>query len=412
MRYSMEQVSPISLRVVHALGLISTFVLAATAVFALMMNVVFFESFHSARLAPVLVTLILFHLMRYQKIHFGREFVLYILFFCYMLVELLWTADVRLAMNTLVPALNFIVILILFGALVKYHDIRAVLAGMFGGFLAGAAVYTAFTRFPFGYPADFSYNAVALMYLFGLFVALLFACYKSSKGLFLIVGLVILAHIVATTSIKTNLGILLGASVAGLTYFRHFKRLVRRNIVPLILLFGVLGYLVASNDSLMVSLDRGVSRVALGIKVLQVRDDVPGYSAAGSRGEWQKDGLAGWIQNPVFGHGVESFRSRFGTTSHSTPIDLLHNSGLIGVVLFYSIFASIAWRLLLEAEASQGNLRLLIFSTLICFLFITLSGTMHYSSFLAAFVAISVAILSQDGCRTAMPTDHLRRIGR
>ena len=48
-----------------------------------------------------------------------------------LILSLLWTDDVGLAMNTLQPALNFVLILILFGSLVAYHDSRAVLRRRF-----------------------------------------------------------------------------------------------------------------------------------------------------------------------------------------------------------------------------------------------------------------------------------------
>lgn len=182
--------------------------------------------------------------------------------------------------------------------------------------------------------------------------------------------------------------------MAGVFYFQSFARLLRRNIVPLVVLGGLLGYTVASNESLVSRLEGGMNRITLGVEILQARDDLPGYTGFASRANWRELGLDGWARNPVFGNGVESFRSRFGITSHSTPIDLLHNSGLIGFVLFYSIFASLIWRLYRESRVASDEVRLLIFSLLICFLFISMSGNVHYNSILAAFLAIGAVVLS------------------
>ena len=92
-------------------------------------------------------------------------------------------------MNTLVPSITFVIALILFGALATCHNLQAVLAGTLCGILIGAAVYTSKTGFPFVYPRDFSYNAIAGMYLLGLFIALLCTCYWRAKLPFLLVGL-------------------------------------------------------------------------------------------------------------------------------------------------------------------------------------------------------------------------------
>jgi hypothetical protein len=264
-------------------------------------------------------------------------------------------------------------------------------------------LYAAVSGFPLVYPTGFSYNAIAGMYLMGLFAALLLACYSRSVGPLLAVAGVLMLLIVATTSIKTNLGIALGVAAASVTYARHFARGLRRAAVPLVALGVVAGFAVSSNDALVERLQRGAGRVALGIEVLESRDDVAGYSAAGSRQEWMRKGLAGWTRNPVFGHGVEAFRARFGITSHSTPVDLLYNSGLIGLGLFYALFGSMAVRLVRLRGADMRSSGAVIFGALVCYMFISLSGTMHYNASLAVFVAIGTAVLRGSSAHKGSP---------
>jgi len=377
---------------VHLTG---SYLLGVASAFALAMNVVFFETFHPARLSVVLVMLVLIHLMLHPKVAVGRETAIYVSFFVYMIIALLWTDDQRLAMNTLVPALNFIIILILFDSLLTYYHQKAVLFGMLSGSVGGALIHTVSAGFPFTFPPGFSYNAVAITYTFGLFTTLMLGNFINSKVLLRLMALVFFAHIVATTSIKTNVGLIFGIAVGGMFYFRTFCRIVRRNIVALVLLLAAFGYVAATNDLLTRSVERGVNRIALGLEVLQAREDLPGYRGFNARSDWQKLGLEGWAQNPMFGNGVESFRARVGTTAHSSPVDLLHNSGVIGLVFYYALFASLAFRLLLRARADQSNVRFLIMSGLACFFFISLSAPMHYSSFFAAFLGISVALLRE-----------------
>jgi hypothetical protein len=199
-------------------------------------------------------------------------------------------------------------------------------------------------------------------------------------------------HIVATTSIKTNLGIVLGIAAAAVMYFGFVGQLIRRRALMLFFLAGVIGIAIASNLALRDTISRGGQRVLIGVQVLQARDDVAGYSGFEERGYWKQQGIAGWRSNPVFGSGVEAFRSDYGITSHSTPIDLLYNFGLIGFVLFYSIFASLIWRILHVAGRQQSGQRSLILGGAICYLFVSLSATMHYDIFMGAFVGISVAL--------------------
>jgi len=189
--------------------------------------------------------------------------------------------------------------------------------------------------------------------------------------------------------------------------------LLRRWILILIVLGGGLGYAVASNDMLAEAMGRGADRVLVGVKVLQARDDVAGYSAFEQRGYWKQVGIDGWRQNLVFGYGTEAFRHDFGITSHSTPIDLLYNYGLIGLMLFYGVFASLIWRLLHIDDRRVSGQRSLILGGVVCYLFVSLSGTLHYNVFLAAFVGISVSLLMARGGSVAWkPASSDRVIGR
>jgi hypothetical protein len=382
------------MRVSVAIGRLGSFGLAAAAALVVIAGVTV-ESFNPARRGALLVVLLLLHLLRRPRFAFCREFAIYCVFAAYMFVTELWTPDPVLGLNTLLPALDFVFTLILFASLVTYHHRSTALAGILAGFLAGAVTYTVTQGWPFSYPQDFSYNTIAGMYLFGLFTTLAFGWSSGSRLLTLPLALVILMLIAATTSIKTNLGILLGVLAAGLMYFRSFLTVLGRSVVPVIVVAALIVYAVVSNESLLERVQRGFDRVSLGVEILSARgDDSEGEGTSyGDRKYWKDEGLRGWAANPVFGHGVEAFRADYGITSHSTPIDLLYNTGIIGFLLFYSVFASVAWRLLQASARHLGTIRILSFSTLVCYLFITVSGTMHYDGFLAIFIGVTTALL-------------------
>jgi hypothetical protein len=369
-----------------------SFALAGLAGFALTLNA-YTEASHTARLGGALALLIVLHLTRYPRFWVCREFTLYLLLAAYMSLELLWTHNLELGLATLMMSLNFMLISILFAALVFYHDLRAVLAGTLCGFLAGAALYTFTQGFPFVYPVGFSYNSIAGMYLFGLFVTMLFGWYMRWKMLSTLIGIVLLLHIAATTSIKTNLGILLGAAAAAFLHLKVSARALLKNAIPLAALAGAAAYAVVSNDALLQRVNAGFDRVAMGATILIAREDVTGTGGLGIRESWLDQGIEGWGRNPLFGHGVEAFREDFGVTSHSTPVDLLYNSGLIGCALFYAIFVSIGWRLIHTRGRNLRGIRAFLLGGLVCYAFISLSGTLYYDTFLAAAMAISVALL-------------------
>jgi len=140
---------------------------------------------------------------------------------------------------------------------------------------------------------------------------------------------------------------------------------------------------------------RGIDRVGLGIEVLQAREDVAGYTGFERRSAWQQQGLSEWTDNPLFGYGVEAFRSKYEITSHSTFVDVLYNSGLIGFLLFYGIVISVAWRLLRADDSVPEATRAVILALGCCYLFMTLAGNIHYSAFLAVFIVVSTALLGR-----------------
>lgn len=378
---------------------IASFGLAVASGFAVTVSS-FLGASEPFRFGAVLLALVFAQALVRGRLWFPREFALYSAFAAYNALSFLWTSDVADAIPNMQLTLNFSLILLLFGALLAFHDRRVVLTGLLAGFLAGAMLYTRTSGFPFSYPDDFSYNTVAGMYLFGLFMTAAYGWYRRSRVLPIGLGLVLLLLIAATTSIKTNLGVLLGAGVAGLVYFSYSLRAVLRNFGLIAVTVGAMAYLIGTNASIMDRVHTGTDRVSMGANVLVKREDATGEGGLSMRQNWKDLGIKGWLANPVLGNGVESFRGDFGVTSHSTPVDLLYNTGLIGCVLFYSVFASIALRLLRASSVGVRNPRGLVLGALTCYGFISLSGTIYYDAFLAASLAVSTALIARPEGKT------------
>lgn len=379
-------------RAANRLGWLGSFALSAAAGLVVTVDA-YSESFNSARVAVALAGILLLHIVRFARIVVVREALIYACFLGYMVVELTWTADRHLATNTLVPAVNFLLVVVLFVSLVEMHDLKAVLAGALAGFLLGALAYMRESGFPFHYPAEFSYNAVAGMFLFGLIVTLLLAAAGFRTRWLLVLAALIAVLVVATTSIKTSLGVLLGIVVAGGVHSGRVLQMLWRNALIILVAGAILAFAIATDEDAVSTIQHGAGRVTLGIQILQAREDLRGYSAFEKRAEWQREGFSGWIENPVFGHGVEAFRSRFGFTSHASHVDISYNSGLIGIVLFYGMFAAAFRRLFRARHSDAGDARLIILGGLVCYLFMSFAGTIHYSATLAAFLALGIGIL-------------------
>jgi len=390
------------MRVNRAFGLFSSFAFASIATFEVTVNE-YGEGSHPTAITVVLLAILLIHGLIHLRFRITREILLSIGFLSYELLSLSWTVNMKAAMITFPVLVNFTLVLILFSSLAAYDDVGMLLAGIFAGVLAGAALYTLTSGFPFTFPDDFSYNTIAGMYVFGLFITVVFGAYIRSTVLTLSVGVVLMLLIAATTSIKSNLGVALGIVGAGVLYFKASAKDLVKGMLLLAILGAGLAYVITSNPALTDRVQNGFGRVSTGLAVLTNREgDSVGL---GTRQEWKREGLKGWSVNPIFGHGVEGFRSEFGITSHSTPVDLLYNWGLIGFSLFYGMLASIAWRLHTASGARWRGVRARMAAFLISYLFMSLSGNLYYEPFLAIFVALSSVLLVRLGAVTESGPD-------
>lgn len=394
MAYANRVLQPQSVDARRLLRDVGSGLLSAVATLSIVLAGVFYETITTSRLLPLLVVYLLVHCLLYPRLLFCREIALYLVFVCYMMFILLWTPDRVLALNTLFPAVDFVLIALLFGSLFAFHEPRAVASGSLIGFWLGAAAYTQVDGFPFSYPEEFSYNAIATVYLSGLVLTLIFGWLSGARMLTVVGALLALAHIVATTSIKTNLGILIGVAFAVAIYRAVSVRLIRRNFAYLMFALLAIAYAIVNTEGIMMMVKGGFDRVLIGLDVLQARQDQAGYGGFGEREHWMLEGLQGWARNPLFGHGVEAFRADYGVTSHSTPVDLLYNTGLIGFCLFYALFALLLWRLFSARNVVVARmLHALVLATVVCYVFVSLSGTMFYHAFLAIFVGAAAALL-------------------
>jgi hypothetical protein len=389
-------------------GFLGTFSLAAASTGAVLVAR-YDDATHPTRVIAVLLALIAIHGMRYLRLWFSRELLLNLTFLGYSILTLCWTGNVRLATETLPSFVIFTLVFILFSALAAYHDLRALLCGMFAGFLAAAGWYSLTTGFPLAYPEDFSYNTIAGMYLIGIFITLACGAFFQLTILPIAIAIVLMVLLAATTSIKTNLGIALGLVASSILYFKFSLKNTLRDIIVVAAIGSAVVYGVISNQVLTDRVQNGFDRISMGVAVLTNREGDSGATGLGARENWKNEGLKGWATNPVFGYGIEGFRSEFGITSHSTPVDLLYNTGLIGCTLFYGILASIAWRLLTARDARQRNLRARMVIFLIAYSFMSLSGNVYYEPLLAIFVAVSSGmILRLEQTAAAEPT-HVER---
>ena len=332
------------------------------------------------------------------KIFISRELIMYITFFLFMVAGLLWVDDFELALNTTIyPAFTFVQIMLFYHLLIDTKNAASIVTGVLLGTVIGTLSCIKQSNFPFTYPDDFSYNAIALIFVSGVIFSMLFLYYTGNRSMGLVLVAVFFVLCVATGSIKSNVGLVLGFAISVLVYFRSVRiaSYLRRFWLGTLIILCIVLLALARSESFLETLDTGWERLLLGVEVMRAQDDIAGYSGFAERQWWVNSAIEGWSRNPIFGYGPEAFRYKFGMTSHSTYADLLYNTGLIGTALFLGIFVSIFVRLLRLAGKGRSGVKAVILGGLLCYVFITLSGTMHYNAYLAMFLGVCVPLLKR-----------------
>ena len=120
----------IRVRVNRLLSLLYSFAIVAVSTFAVTVNV-FGDLSHPSRFTFELLAIMALHAVRYQRFWVSREIGLNLGFLGYTVLSLAWTIDSHKAMTTMPSIVNFSLLLILFSALMAFHDLCALLAGMF-----------------------------------------------------------------------------------------------------------------------------------------------------------------------------------------------------------------------------------------------------------------------------------------
>ena len=89
-----------------------------------------------------------------------------------------------------------------------------------------------------------------------------------------------------------------------------------------------------------------------------------GSSSEQERMSMITEGLAVWLQHPIFGAGAVSSEYYFGVYCHSNPVEILMNSGIVGFVAFYGIYFVAAYQYIKNARyyKAASNLSQLLFA--------------------------------------------------
>lgn len=109
------------------------------------------------------------------------------------------------------------------------------------------------------------------------------------------------------------------------------------------------------------------------------------------------DGWNLWKEKPITGWGTDQFRylTDYQTYSHNNFVELLSNNGLIGLILYYSIFILMiiaGLKMLLSSKEEEKHIGFFSLATLLIFIFWDLAHVSYYSKFHWIMLSIIMGI--------------------
>ena len=111
-------------------------------------------------------------------------------------------------------------------------------------------------------------------------------------------------------------------------------------------------------------------------------------------------GLSGWVNSPLIGHGVDSFKylnqniTGHFYYSHNNFVEVLYNFGILGFILYYGFIARLMYRIIKIPKCNKliTSFRSLAIGLIIVFLIRDIGGISYYSTLPQFLLCISFVI--------------------
>jgi O-antigen ligase len=322
-----------------------------------------------------------------KKLFFFRVFTWpHFFFFWFVLLcagSLMFAPEGYLRVRTLV--LLFILTIIISNVVGRTGDLRPVIFGVLTGL--GYAIFTGLEDAMSASSRVASTLSNANTYAVALLVGTLFCLYsillprveKFRKTYFVFYFLCILVfgyQIIFLTGSRNGIFLLVFILAAAYVFF--WWRLT--GFLKHVSLIG--GFVLGSLLVLILQLSPHYDRVQRAIDFSSGETVKEGSIYA--RAAMMQEGMDLWGEKPLLGWGTDQFRyiSSFGTYSHNNYFELLVNQGLIGLIIYYSIYMCLIYRgivLFLSRDMEDKKLGFWILLTTSAFLVSGVASVSYYS---------------------------------
>lgn len=238
---------------------------------------------------------------------------------------------------------------------------------------------------------------------FAVFICIMFTIWlafnKQYFYLLFIPVFMLLLFITASQKTILSLFIVFFLYLALLIYYLKFKPLLKI-LISCIFVLGVSFYIFSNHPLLQYSYVRTAATIETLLTGERVSRAAGGSDGGGIRSELKRKGIEYISNRPIWGYGVNNFRvllrNDIGveTYSHNTPIELAIAIGIFGVIIYYSLFAFVSYRLLKKFKRDKELDSLFLIACSVAVIVIGLYMQLYFDPFAHIFLILAFCYAS------------------
>jgi len=289
-----------------------------------------------------------------EGFHLPKEGIAFVAFLCWSFTGFFVAPIVSVYLTTLFTMFKFLVFFLI---IAHFARNRATISVMFFALLIGSAIVAVSAYLSGDYVRAEVYgeriagtalnaNVFAMTLVYATLVLLYF--FKIWKSLILKIGIIgillILARLIIASGSRK--GFISFMMVLFFWYFFAYKKEILRNpLRPILAGLAILVVIVFLYRNLAYTLM--AERMQRFLETLQAGGVGVETSSVATRLSMIRRGLKIIAANPLFGIGLNQYRvvSGFGSYAHNNYIEMFSNTGLVGGIIYYSIFVVLWLRL-------------------------------------------------------------------
>jgi O-antigen ligase len=381
------------------LSVLFTFFIASLIIFDLPVNIIYSNILNILLWGAFIV---LFLIRREHVIYIPNLTIVYSIFTAYAFGSILWAMSYDLAfsyaMRLLIALINLVILYMIF----RYYKLEncilyGVLVGAFYNYCIEFNVISVsyptieFNRFTGSVGNS---NKLAKTMLISIFASLIIIASNNTKTVFRTynyINIILSIYIIVLTVSKLAI-ILAPLLIISTLSIRHLK--IKNIVIFVTILFIFYKLLVSYADfQLLNNIFELLERRFSGL--MAFLNGYAGDTSTKEREVLMAQGLDVFSNNPIFGIGLNNFRFLFVKYSHNNYIELLSGLGIIGTLLFYTMYVFIFSRLV---KMSSINVKRVLFSMMFIFLLMDIA-TVTYFNKLQLFILLYIYYIAENNAK-------------